>query len=67
MDEYLTIQEVADVLTLSERRVYGVAGGYCILGVAKVGGSWCIHRRSLEKFRAEGGDAGKPKARGGKR
>ena len=52
---------------LGECRVYGVAGGHCILGVAKVGGSWCIHRRSLEKFRAEGGDAGKPKARGGKR
>jgi len=65
MAEYLNIQEVADLLRMSSRRVYDMVRDHRIPGAAKVGGTWRIHRKTLEKFLAEGGEAGNQKKQAG--
>ncbi len=61
MAEYLNIQEVATLLRMSERRVYDLVRDDRIPGAAKVGGTWRIHRKTLEKFLSDGGDAASSK------
>ena len=50
---------------MSSRRVYDMVRDHRIPGAAKVGGTWRIHRKTLEKFLAEGGEAGNQKKQAG--
>ena len=57
MDEYLNIQEVAELLRLSERSVYDLVRNNRLPGAAKVGGSWRIKKTVLDEWLAAGGEA----------
>ena len=57
MDEYLNIQEVAELLRLSERSVYDLVRNNRLPGAAKVGGSWRIKRTVLDEWLTAGGEA----------
>lgn len=57
MPEYLTLQEVADLLRISERTAYTRCREGQLPGAAKVAGKWRVERAALEEWLREGGEA----------
>lgn len=53
---FLTIEEVAELLRLSERSVYSMARSGKLPGAAKVGQKWRVNRAALLAWMAEGGE-----------
>lgn len=55
--EYLTIEEVCELLRLSDRSVYDLCRKGKLPGAAKVGGVWRVERAKLTAWLEAGGDA----------
>jgi len=54
--EYLTIDEVCELLQLGKRTVYELARTGRLPGAAKVGGQWRVNRHKLMAWLEDGGD-----------
>lgn len=72
MSDYLTINEVADLLRLGERTVYELARTGQLPGAAKVANKWRFNAVTLREWLDAGGEARLPRPRqrqrqGGKR
>ena len=59
MTELLTIQEVADLLKLSDRTVYEMCRTDRLPGISKVGGKWRVDREKLVTWLESGGEVEK--------
>lgn len=57
MAELLTVQEVANLLKLSDRTVYAMCRTDRLPGISKVGGKWRIDREKLIVWLESGGEA----------
>ena len=56
-EEFLTIEQVCDLLKLSQRNVYEMCRTRQLPGVAKVGSRWRVNKKELLDWMAAGGDA----------
>lgn len=59
MTELLSVQEVAEILKLSDRTVYEMCRKDRLPGISKVGGKWRIEREKLIDWLERGGEATK--------
>jgi len=60
MAKFMTISEVADLLRLGKRTVYGLARTGQLPGAAKVGGQWRFNSTKLMEWLDTGGEAQLP-------
>ena len=56
MPEYLTIDEVCELLQLGKRTVYELARTGRLPGAAKIGGQWRVNRAKLAAWLEAGGE-----------
>jgi len=61
-DSYLSVQEVAEVLGVSERRVLQFREEGRLRGSRRFGKSWAIQRSEVERFSKEPRSPGRPKS-----
>ena len=55
--KFLTIQEVCELLRVSERTVYDLCRSGKLAGAVKVGGQWRVERAAFEAWVRKGGEA----------
>ena len=56
MPEYITLQEVCDLVKLSDRTVYALCRSGRLVGAAKVAGRWRVDKEKLLAWLEAGGE-----------